>query len=358
MPLRELSEFLISTVEKKKIPGFVCWVGDLNTDLFEKTYGHAQIIPDRISMNRDTVFDLASLTKPLATALSTMILHENGVLDIDHEIERFLPVFKNKPNAKKTIRQLLTHTGGLPAWYPTYLIPKATRIDFLSNLSATHKEPIYSCLGYIILGKIIEDVTGMNLKTFFEKKVTRKLGLLTLGFGALSDKSMIAATELGNEHERKMAERYGDPSHIEWRQYLIHGEVHDGNAYYGYDGVAGNSGLFSNLADLIRLVRGYLSGELVNPNTLNMMIKECAGTTQRRNLGWRSDPFPGLLSPDAFGHTGFTGTMLTVDPRTNLIIILLSNAVHPEVRLGLMDPIRRTVVQHVSETLHLTTHSI
>lgn len=349
MPLRELSEHLISVVEKNKIPGFVCWVGNLNTDLFEKTYGHAQIIPHKISMRRDTVFDLASLTKPLATALSIMILHEKRILNIDHEIERFLPVFKKKPNAKKSIRQLLTHTAGLPSWYPTYLIPKATRIEFLSNLSATDNEPIYSCLGYIILGKIIEKVTGMNLKIFFEQNVTRKLGLCTLAFGTVSDKTMAAATELGNEHERKMAERHGDASHIKWRRYLLQGEVHDGNAYYGYGGVAGNSGLFSNLSDLIRLVRAYLSAELVNPDTLSMMINECAGTTQRRNLGWRLNPFPGFLSTGAFGHTGFTGTMLTVDPRTNLIIILLSNAVHPKVRLGLMDPVRRTVVQHVSE---------
>jgi CubicO group peptidase (beta-lactamase class C family) len=287
--------------------------------------------------------------------LSAMILYEKGILDIDGEIELFLPVYKKKPNAKKTIRQLLTHTGGLPAWYPTYLVPEKERTEFISDLNAVYREPLYSCLGYIILGTIIEKVTGMSLGSYFAENIARKLGLHILGFGPVRNKSTVAATEFRNEHEQKMASRYGDASHVGWRRYLIKGEVHDGNAYYSYGGVAGNAGLFSNLSDLVRLIRAYLSAELLSPNNLSMMIKEDVGSTQRRNLGWRLDPFPGLLSPDSFGHTGFTGTMLTVDPRTNLIIILLTNAVHPKVKLGLMDPIRHTVVQMISNIMNLAT---
>jgi CubicO group peptidase (beta-lactamase class C family) len=350
MSFNELDHFLTDLVDERKIPGFVCWVGNLSTSFFQKTYGYAQIIPQKVRMNSDTVFDLASLTKPLVTALLVMLLHEKGILSIDHSLENFLPVFSGKPNAKKSIRQLLTHTCGLPAWYPTYLIPEATRLEFLSNLSAADDEPVYSCLGYIILGKIIESVVGTRLDGCLEQNVTRKLGLHTLGFGPVFDKKTVAATELGNEHERTMAGRHGDVSRIEWRRYLIQGEVHDGNAYYSYGGVAGNAGLFSNLADLVTLTRAYLSAELLNPNTLSMM-KDCTGKSEKRNLGWRVDPFPGLLSTDSFGHTGFTGTMLTVEPQTNLIIILLTNAVHPKVQLGLMKTIRHTVVRITAKTM-------
>ncbi|MDH4211380.1 MAG: serine hydrolase [candidate division WOR-3 bacterium] len=353
MAFNELDHFLTDLVDKRKIPGFVCWVGNLSTSFFQKTYGYAQIKPQKVRMSGDTVFDLASLTKPLVTALLVMLLWEKGMLSIEHALENFLPVFKGKPNAKKSIRQLMTHTCGLPAWYPTYLIPEATRLEFLSNLSATDEEPVYSCLGYIILGKIIESVAGTGLDSCFEQNVTRKLGFHTLGFGPVFDKKTVAATELGNEHERTMAGRHGDVSRIEWRRYLIQGEVHDGNAYYSYGGVAGNAGLFSNLTDLVTITRAYLSAELLKPNTLSMMIKECAGKNEKRNLGWRVDPFPGSLSPDSFGHTGFTGTMLAVEPRSNLIIILLTNAVHPKVQLGLMTPIRRTVVSIVAQTMHL-----
>ncbi len=353
MSFNELDNFLTGLVDKRTIPGFVCWVGNLSTSFFQKAYGFAQLEPKKISMSQDTVFDLASLTKPLVTALLMMLLHEKEILSIDHALENFLPVFKGKPNAKKSIRQLLTHTCGLPAWYPTYLVPEAARLEFLSNLGTDNAEPVYSCLGYIILGKIIESVAGTGLNRCLELNVTRKLGLHTLGFGPVFDKKTVAATELGNEHERTMAGRHGDASRIEWRRYLIQGEVHDGNAYYSYGGVAGNAGLFSNLADLVTITRAYLSAELLRPNTLSAMIKEYVGNSEKRNLGWRADPFPGLLSPDSFGHTGFTGTMLTVEPRTNLIIVLLTNAVHPKVQLGLMNPIRRTVVSIVAQTMHL-----
>ena len=349
MSFSKLDDFLTDLVHKASIPGFACWIGDLSTSFYERAYGFTQLKPKRIDMSKDTVFDLASLTKPLATALLTMLLHEKRILDIDHTLEQYLPVFKGKPNARKSIRQLLTHTAGLPAWYPTYLIPETKRLEFLSDLSIIEEEPVYSCLGYILLASIVESVTGTGLDRYFEDNITRKLGLHTLGFGPVLDQKTVAATELGSKHERAMARRHGDISHIKWRQYLIQGEVHDGNAYYSYDGVAGNAGLFSNLADLVALTRAYMSGGLLNPATLYMMTHERAGRKEKRNLGWCADPYPDLLSPEAFGHTGFTGTMITIEPRTNLIVILLTNAIHPKVRLGLMNPIRRTVVQYVSE---------
>ncbi|UCD04941.1 MAG: serine hydrolase [candidate division WOR-3 bacterium] len=351
MSFSKLDDFLTDLVHKRRIPGFVCWVGNLSTSFYERAYGFAQLKPKRIDMSKNTVFDLASLTKPLATALLIMLMHEKGILDIDHTLEQYLPVFKGKPNARKSLRQLLTHTGGMPAWYPTYLISETQRLEFLSGLSIIDEEPVYSCLGYILLANIVENITGMGFNRYFEDNITSKLGLHTIGFGPVHDQETVAATELGSKHERAMARRHGDISTIKWRPHLIQGEVHDGNAYYSYGGVAGNAGLFSNLTDLVAITRAYMSGGLLNPATLHMMIYERAGSRERRNLGWCADPYPDLLSPESFGHTGFTGTMLTIDPRTNLIVILLTNAIHPKVRLGLMNPIRRTVIQLISDTL-------
>ena len=355
MPFRDLDNYLTGLVDKKIIPGFVCWVGNLSTSFFLGVHGQAQITPRQEPMTRDTVFDLASLTKPLATALSIMILQEKKLLNIDDTLQDILQWSKGTPQAKKTIRQLLTHTSGLHAWYPTYLLPAKERLEHITKLTTSETEPVYSCLGYIVLGKIVEQVSGGTLDTFFQESVTRKMGLHTLGFGPVIDKKTVAPTEAGNNHERKMASHYGDVSCITWRVNVIRGEVHDGNAHYGFGGIAGNAGLFSNLSDLITLIRAYLSAEVLSAGTLSIMLHECAGSIERRNLGWLVDPFPGSLSPESFGHTGFTGTMLVIDPRINLIIILLTNAIHPTVRTGIMQPIRRRVVQIVSNAMNLRT---
>ncbi|UCG30848.1 MAG: beta-lactamase family protein [candidate division WOR-3 bacterium] len=351
MPFRELDNYLTGLVDKTKIPGFVCWVGNLSASFFLRTHGYAQLKPQKVQIKKDTVFDLASLTKPLVTALSVMLLHEDKSLSIDQTLDTLLPVFIRTPSARKTVRQLLTHTAGLPAWHPIYLFPEDKRLRYLAGLNTPTKEPVYSCLGYLILGKLIEHVSTTPLDCFFKQRITRELGLHTLGFGPVFDRNTAAATEDGNEHERKMASRHGDISNIKWREYLIQGEVHDGNAYYGYNGIAGNSGLFSNLPDLITLTRAYLSAEILKPSTLSMMTSEYVGSNEKRNLGWHADPYPGLLSPTSFGHTGFTGTMITIDPRTNLIIILLANAIHPKVQLGLMQPIRHAVVRIIAKTM-------
>jgi CubicO group peptidase (beta-lactamase class C family) len=355
MPFNELDNYLKGLVSRNKIPGFVCWVGNLSTSFFLSAHGHARITPRETPMTGETVFDLASLTKPLATALSIMILHERELLNIDDALQNILPWFKGTPYAEKTVRQLLTHTSGLPAWHPTYLLPEKEGIAHLAMLRTPGKEPVYSCLGYIVLGRIVEQVSGMSLDIFLQQNITRDMELQTLGFGPVIDKKTVAATEAGNNHERKMASRYGDACGVKWREYVIQGEVHDGNAYYGFGGVAGNAGLFSNLSDLITLTRAYLNAEVLNNGTLSMMTRECVGSTEKRNLGWRVDPFPGSLSPESFGHTGFTGTMLVIDPHTNLIIILLTNAIHPTVKVGIMQPIRRHVVKIVSDAMKLST---
>lgn len=351
MPLRDLDSFFGKCVEKKKIPGCVCWVGNRKDTFFFEEYGYSQIVPQLKEMKKDTVFDLASLTKPFATAFSIMLLQERGLLQIDNRLGDVLPALKKSASAHKTIKQFLTHTSGLPAWYPTYLIREEKRLEHIANLNTGDEKAVYSCLGYLLLGKIIEKITHGSLANFFLKNIAEKFSLERIRFGPVMQKDTVAPTEHGNIHEKGMASEYGNISQIRWRQNLIRGEVHDGNAFYGFNSVAGNAGLFSNATDLAKLTQAYLTGEIVSKKTLRMMTRDHTGGAEKRGLGWRMDMFPGLLPPGSFGHTGFTGTMLVVDPQHDLIIILLANAVHPSVKLALMNPIRQEAVRIITESI-------
>jgi CubicO group peptidase (beta-lactamase class C family) len=351
MSFDELDNYLKNCIDTKLIPGCTCWVGTKKETLFFEAYGNAQIVPKSVPIEKNCIFDIASLTKPIATAVAVALLQERGVMKLSDRIDGFLTALKDTPLGDKTIMQLLTHTSGLPAWYPTYLFPVATRLKDIAKLGKNINNVVYSCLGYILLGKIVEQVVHTSLDYFFVENITSKIASRTLRFGPVTAGILVAATESGNEHERKMANQYGDVSNIHWRTDLIRGEVHDGNAYYAFDGIAGNAGLFSNTEDLVAFARAYLNGDIVSENSLELMTTDHTGGDEKRGLGWKMDLYPGLLSPQSFGHTGFTGTMLVVDPELDLIIILLANAVHPVVKPGLMTPIRRETIRIISETI-------
>lgn len=341
----ELCRFLDNCVKLKKIPGAVLWVGNNKDVYIYEVFGYRQIFPRKEKLNKDTIYDLASLTKPLCTAMAIMLLFEEKEIKLNDRIEKYLPDFKDKPNGKKTIKELLTHISGLPAWFPLYLLNPQERIDYLSRINTGKKEVVYSCLGYIILGLMIERITNQGLDIFCKEKIFKRLRLKNTLFNPSKKIKNIAPTELGNEHEKQKAKAYGDISNVKWRDYLIKGEVHDGNCFYAFNGVSGNAGLFSNAEELAKIMRAYLNGEIVKPSTLRLMIKDWTGGKEKRGLGWWVNPYPGILSNSAFGHTGFTGTMIMADPKKNLIVILLSNSVHPEVHLGRMPKIRKKVVQ-------------
>ncbi|MGB9720427.1 MAG: serine hydrolase domain-containing protein [bacterium] len=344
MKFHKIIKYLNECIKSKKIPGAVLWIGNKKDVHFYEAFGYQQIFPKMEKLNKDTIYDLASLTKPLCTAMSIMLLFEEKEIKLIDYIERYLPAFKNRPNGKKTIKELLTHTSGLPAWFPLYLLNQQERIDYLARTNTGKKGVIYSCLGYIILGLIIERITNQGLDIFCEEKILKRLHLENTFFKPLPGIKNIAPTEMGNEHEKNKAEEYGDISHIKWRDHLIKGEVHDGNCFYAFKGVSGNAGLFSNVADIAKILRAYLNGQIVNLETVKMMTKDHTGSKEKRGLGWWMNPYPGILSDYAFGHTGFTGTMVMVDPKKDFIAILLANSVHPKVRLGIMPEIRKKVI--------------
>ena len=133
---------------------------------------------------------------------------------------------------------------------------------------------------------------------------------------------------------------------------MIRGEAHDGNCFYAFDQISGNAGLFGNAAECGKLLQRYCTGEILSKRYVAAMTKDLTGGPEKRGLGWWIDPFPGVLSSRAYGHTGFTGTMVCVDPDLDVIIVLLTNAIHPRVRQEVKKRMRRRVVQLVAATLN------
>ncbi|OGC43297.1 hypothetical protein A2Y85_00560 [candidate division WOR-3 bacterium RBG_13_43_14] len=344
MSTTKIEHYLQQCISRRKIPGAVCLIAKNKKIVLEHAFGWAQRIPRKSSMTKDTIFDLASLTKPIATASLTLILYERKMLKLTDRVEYYLPEFRYRPNHQVDIKQLLTHTSGLPAWFPLYIVPAADRIKFLADINTGKQNVLYSCLGYILLGMIIEKITGQDLAISFKEFIANPLSLLTMRFGPINSNN-VAVAENGNKHEAGMAKKYTDKLPRNWRSKLIKGTVHDGNAYYAFNGVAGNAGLFSTAKDILKFLFALPAGKLIKPSTCKLMIKDHTGGAEKRGLGWIINPYPGILSKQAYYHTGFTGTMAGVDPVKKLIIILLANAIHPRVQLNIMRPIRKQIVR-------------
>ncbi len=319
--------------------------------------GDAQVVPRRRPMTVQTIFDLASLTKPLATTTAILQLWTRGVIDLDAPVATYLPAFTDGGKAAATIRHLLAHTSGLPAWEMLYLpgplnangtraaacrsIEGAVaRICATPALAPPGTTVEYSDLGFIILGHLIERLSGERLAAYTDRHIVRPLGLRWTRFSPpTSWRARCAATEVGNAYERTRAVEQGVGRRFRWRGKVIRGEVHDGNAWYLGRGVAGHAGLFGTAADVARFgaaLRRTRTGDAVGILPADVIaeatrIQTPGRDTGGRGLGWALGyPFMGRrASPAAFGHTGFTGTSLLVDPGHDLVIVLLTNRVHP-----------------------------
>jgi len=322
-----------------------------------ETVGFAQIIPPRRPLQAHTIFDLASLTKPLATTTAILQLCARELLDLDEPVAAYLPSFANSEHAMITIRHLLTHTSGLPAWEMLYLpssrrpdgsralacksIPEAVeRIGATPTSAPPGVKVEYSDLGFIVLGHLVT-VLGMKaLDVYVKHHIDHPLGLRSLRFRPpASWRRRCAATEVGNAYERAKAAEQGLPDGVRWRTHLLCGEVDDGNAHYVGHGVAGHAGLFGTARDVARigqmlLQSGVIGGRRILPATLitDATTDQTPGLAGGgRGLGWAvSQPWFGRrASSAAFGHTGFTGTSVLIDPTRQAVIVLLSNRVHP-----------------------------
>lgn len=321
-----------------------------------------------------TIFDLASLTKVVACLPAVLTLLEEGRLSLDDPLAAFFPEHGDALgpvnwHGDVTVRHLLTHTSGLPAWLPLYA-DCATAEEAVARICETWLDAppgervVYSDLGFILLGEIVRRVSGQGIDLFVRERLFAPLGLADTGY--LPDPALrprIAPTERGEDYEAAMAARQQARHPGERGGTTIRGLVHDGNAHYALRGVSGHAGLFSTAADLAAYAQLWLNGghydgaRLFGPATLAAATRDAtAALNLGRGLGWvafeadplgrrerwrarRGDdalatggPYPSgeLLSPGSYGHTGFTGTSLWIDPARDLAVILLTNRVHPD----------------------------
>jgi serine-type D-Ala-D-Ala carboxypeptidase len=314
-------------LRNERMPGCVVLVGYQGRIAWLKSYGARQVKPDVVPMTTDTVFDLASLTKPIATATSIMLLIEDGLIELDASAAKYIPEFGVNGKEAITIRQLLTHQSGLLPDNsiqdyqdgPAVAFRRIHELDLRAEPGARF---MYSDVGFIVLGEIVERVSGRTLDAFAKERIFAPLGMSETGFNPDSKLKLRAAPT---------QERNGD-----W----MRGEVHDPRAYK-LGGVAGHAGLFSTAEDLARyaqmLVNDGVLGEarILKPETCQLMQASQEVSSGIRTLGWDcrtgySSNRGDLFSPRAFGHGGFTGTALWIDPDREMFVIFLSNRVHPD----------------------------
>jgi CubicO group peptidase (beta-lactamase class C family) len=370
-----ISTSLQSEIARGSLPGAQYLVGEDLRIIAEDALGLAVVEPERIPATLDTIYDLASLTKPLVTALLVVRFAERGVLDLNAPLSRYLVEFNDKDKREITLMELMTHSSGLPSWRPLYLeaqtradVPAAiARILLEPQPAHASREVIYSDLNYVLLGFVLERVTDERLDRLAEREIFEPLGLERTMFGPPPELLReIAATEHGQEFELANAiadaeaRSWGDTasfaaspyrragvSQARWRKDVIWGEVHDGNANF-MGGVAGHAGLFSTAREAFRMANQFLRGsELLKPESLSLftgnLTKGCATS---RSIAWILAETPDCsagpaLPPTALGHNGFTGTSVWMDPHKRRVFVLLTNRVHPRVGEIDMREIRR-----------------
>lgn len=338
--LRRAYDVIERFVDRRLIPGAVAAVGTSREALPPAAFGHASWLPSLRPATIDTLYDCASLTKVVVTTSLALGLVESGRLTLSDSVASWAPEFlelapdqvlegrsERAWRERVTVRHLLTHTSGMAAWAPLYEGANGPD-EILAAICRTpmvdqpDRQVVYSCLGYILLGAIVEREEGQTLDKLAEERVFAPLGMRDSGFNpGPEDASRTAPTE-----------RVGEA--------LIHGVVHDENAR-ARGGVSGNAGLFSTASDLsafaqaiLRLARGERE-RILSPITVQAAIRhETEGLGDPRGLGWqlRSETHSSagdLFGPRTFGHTGFTGTSLWIDPDQDMYAVLLTNRVHP-----------------------------
>lgn len=338
-------------IERGVFPGAVVLLAAEGRIRLHRAYGFKSLLPTPSCMTRSTVFDLSSLTKPIATVTAVMLLARDRKVRLDDPVSSVLTRFRDGPKGAITFRQLLSHSSGLPAWKAYYQsLDQASagvcgssqqaqlrrgrvlpRVDLEPLVAEPGKRTLYSDLGFILLGEVIERVSGLRLDEFCRDFVFTPMGLGSMFFVDLCDPS------------RRGPQRFGDFAATElcgWRKKLLCGEVHDDNAF-AMGGVAGHAGLFSTALDIHRFVnflsecyhgrnRAFLPGSIVREFLEDNTAIE--GSTYV--LGWDT-PTVGRsssghrFSPRTVGHLGFTGTSIWWDLERDIHVVLLTNRVHP-----------------------------
>lgn len=361
--LSVIDEIAQSRVDNGTTPGVTVLVKRGEDVLYEKSFGWSYLydmgerLENPIAATNDTLYDLASVTKVMATTQAAMKLVDEGRLDLDIPVTNYLEGFGTKGKENITARQLLTHTSGLPQWEPTFLHvnTREEEREYVNDLDMmfTPGTYRYSDLGFYTLGFIIENITGQPLEEYLEAEIYGPLGMTDTMYVPLEngvDPDRIAATSWGNPYEWRMSNQrdwnvgYDTSEHQEafddfdgWRWYTLRGEANDGNAGMAMEGVAGHAGLFSTASDLSILGDVLLNGgerngvRLYSQETIDLFTTMQPGIANR-GLGWRvggSNPGTGFVGDHAtkntFAHDGFTGTQVVFHPDYDVQVIILSN---------------------------------
>jgi beta-glucosidase-like glycosyl hydrolase/CubicO group peptidase (beta-lactamase class C family) len=325
--LGEVDRAIERAVAERAFPGAVLAVGKDGALVRLAAFGRLSYEPGAGEAAPDTIYDLASLTKVVCATTAAMILVDEGRLDLAKPVSSFLPGFRGGAKDKVTVRHLLTHSSGLDWWAPLYRDLKGqaefvARIQGMDLVYEPGTKSLYSDLGLILLGEILERVAGEGLEPFIRTRLLVPLGM----------------RETCYRPGLELVPRIAPTEQDAWRGRLLRGEVHDENAY-ALGGVASHAGLFGTASDLARFAQMLLNGgvydhrRIVSRQTLEAFTRRAGVPGSSRALGWDT-PSEGssagtLLSSRSFGHTGFTGTSLWIDPERKLFVILLTNRVHP-----------------------------
>jgi CubicO group peptidase (beta-lactamase class C family) len=362
MELRDekISSYLTERIDAGDFPSAVYLVAEHGAIRLLDAVGLAVRTPELIASNVDTIYDLASLTKPLITGLLCARRIEQGVFGLDDPVAQFLPEFDREDKRAITLGQLLTHSSGFTPWKPLYLLADGERERSLDLIAAEELEyepgtaVRYSDLGFIVLGKLLSRLAGEPLDELARREIFAPLGLLDTDFTPMRDlQYRIAASEKGNGFEREKAVGMGlDTDGYPWREQTIWGEVHDGNAHF-LNGIAGHAGLFSTARETLRIAQQFIasSSELLAPETCaRFSVDLTPGLDEARSIGWQLAATPESaagprLPAETFGHLGFTGTSCWIDAARERIYILLTNRTHDH-------PLPFVLINHVRRTFH------
>ncbi len=343
-------ELLNERIEAGDLPSAVYLVAEKGEIVLHEALGYAVVEPERIEATVDTIYDLASLTKPLVTGLLCAQLIESGELDVSDKLGKYFKDFDAGEKSGITLGDLLIHTSGFPAWKPFYLISNFK--SEISNMIASEalkrsidKQIVYSDLNFLMLASVIEKVCEEKLDEISAGKVIRTLKLHDTFYNPPKGlRKRIAASEKGNGYEKqtciesgylKPTTNPGIDGAVVFRTETIWGEVHDGNAYF-MDGVAGHAGLFSTAEEVFRIAQQFLPNytTLLKPETCELFrTNYTKGMNEARSIAFQlaetKDSTAGTkMSPESFGHLGFTGTSLWIDPVKERVFILLTNRTH------------------------------
>jgi len=344
--LAEIDNAAQKSIERREMPGAVVLAARRGRVVWRKAYGARAVLPAREAMTTETIFDLASLTKVVATATSVMILIERGQVRLSDPASVYVPELKGEGKEKITIEQLLTHRTGFAPDFD--LSEQWTGYDEAIKRLATERlrstpgtRFVYSDLNYITLGEVVRRVSGLMLDEFARRNIFEPLKMRDTGFRPRAElTSRIAPTETKRGQASYLGARSEGIAATEGEHWL-RGEVHDPTAFR-MNGVAGHAGLFSTVDDMAIYCQMILNGgeyggaRILSPMGVAMMTRPRIVNDEgaARGLGWdvsssfssnRGDLFP----PGSFGHTGFTGTSIWIDPASETFVVFLSNRVHP-----------------------------